>query len=451
MAGRVMVLDDQALMRDAMAETLTRCGYEVEALGSSRRALERLASSEVEVVVTDLRMPEADGLAVLKACQALTPPPAVIVVTAHGTVGNAVEAMKLGAFDYLTKPFEPAELEVAVGKALAHARLRNEREAYHQASEDRLGEPRLVGESPALSAVRTQLEKVAQSDAPVFLCGESGTGKEVAARLVHRMGPRRGRPFLGVNCAALSAGLLESELFGHEKGAFTGAESARQGRFELAAGGTLLLDEVTEMEERLQAKLLRVLQERTYERVGSSRTLKADARVIATTNRDPEAAVRDGSLRQDLYYRLNVLTVRIPPLRERPEDIPALCRHFLARRKRGVPRLTEEALARLKAYPFPGNVRELENLIERAVVLAEGETLGPELFPLAPPVRGNPEAPAATTLEEAERQLIAATLARFSGQRRRTAQALGIAERTLRDKIARYGLKEDSPQEASQS
>ena len=448
MSPLVAVIDDQALMRDSMAETLRRAGYEVEAFASSRRAIERLKEIEARVVITDLRMPEADGLAVLQACQALTPSPAVVVVTAHGTVSNAVEAMKLGAFDYLSKPFEPAELEVVVGKAVSHARLSRERQAFRTASEDRLGAASLVGESPAMRAVRAQLEKVAQSDATLLIHGESGAGKEVAARQVHRLGPRRDRPFLGVNCAALSAGLLESELFGHEKGAFTGADSARQGRFELAAGGSLLLDEVTEMDLHLQAKLLRVLQERAYERVGSSRAMKSEARVIATTNRDLAASVRERKLREDLYYRLNVLAVRLPPLRERASDLPLLCDHFLARSRRAA-RISPEAMERLAAYPFPGNVRELENLIERALVLSEGAVLGPELFPL--PSAGAPAGGEAETLdrmvglsmEEVERRLIAATLKRFGGERRRTAQTLGMAERTLRDKILRYGLKEE--------
>ena len=454
MPARVVVIDDQPLMRDSMAETLTRAGYEVEAFASSRKAVERLTAAEAQLVVTDLRMPELDGLGVLKACQELAPAPAVVVVTAHGTVANAVEAMKLGAFDYLTKPFEAAELEVVAGKAVANGQLRAERRAYQAASEDRLGEPRLVGDSATIRAVRNQLEKVGRSDATLLLHGESGTGKEVAARLVHRLGARRDRPFLGVNCAALSAGLLESELFGHEKGAFTGAEATRQGRFELAAGGTLLLDEVTEMDLHLQAKLLRVLQERTYERVGSSRTLRADARVIATSNRDLGAAVKERKLREDLYYRLNVLAVRLPPLRERLEDVPALCEYFLARRAgpRGRRlRIAPEALRSLAGYAFPGNVRELENLVERACVLADGEILGPECFNLLQQVSASSGATAdaaagdvaglvGMSMEEVEKRLIAATLERFGGERRRTAQALEMAERTLRDKIARYGL-----------
>ncbi len=443
----VVVLDDQALMRDSMAETLKRAGYEVESFASPRKALARLEEVEAALVITDLRMPEMDGVAVLKACQALTPSPAVIVVTAHGTVANAVEAMKLGAADYLTKPFEAAELEVVAGRAVAQVRLVGDRQSFRAASEDRAAS--LIGDSPAMKAVRAHLEKVAASDATLLIHGESGTGKEVAARLVHRLGPRRDRPFLGVNCAALSAGLLESELFGHEKGAFTGAETVRQGRFELAADGTLLLDEVTEMDGHLQAKLLRVLQERSYERVGSSRARRVDARVIATSNRDLEAAVRERRLREDLYYRLNVLAVRMPPLRERLEDVPVLCRHFLAKRGRRC-QPGPGALKALEAYAFPGNVRELENLVERAALLSDGaEVLGVEHFPLpslsVAGSSGDVSALVGVPLEEVERRLIEATLKRFGGERRRSAQALGLAERTLRDKILRYGLKE--PQE----
>ena len=442
----VVVVDDQALMRDSMSETLRRAGYEVEAFQSPKRALARLEEAQAALVITDLRMPEMDGVAVLKACQALTPAPAVIVVTAHGTVANAVEAMKLGAADYLTKPFEAAELEVVAGRAVANSRLASERESFRAASEDRGGA--LVGDSPAMRSVRAQLEKVAPSDATLLIHGESGTGKEVAARLAHRLGPRRESPFLAVNCAALSAGLLESELFGHEKGAFTGAESTRQGRFELAADGTLLLDEVTEMDAHLQAKLLRVLQERSYERVGSSRPRRAEARVIATSNRDLAQAVRERRLREDLYYRLSVLAVRMPPLRERLQDVPALCRHFLARRGRRCG-MGPGALKALESYAFPGNVRELENLVERAALLSDGAgVLGPEHFPLpaASGAGGGGEADVSglvgLPLEEMERRLIEATLKRFGGERRRSAQALGLAERTLRDKILRYGLKE---------
>jgi DNA-binding NtrC family response regulator len=364
------------------------------------------------------------------------------MVTAHGTVETAVGAMKRGAYDFIIKPFKLDEREMLVQRALEHRSLAAENEVLRA----RVGEaaPEAVW-GPSSRDLRDLLQRAAQSDATVLISGESGTGKEVAARTLHQLSPRRSAPFLAVNCAALSAGLLESELFGHEKGAFTGADKMRKGRFELAEGGTLLLDEVSEIEPGLQAKLLRVLQERVYERVGSSQLRRADVRIIATTNRSLPDEVARGRFRQDLYYRLNVIPVALRPLRERRDEIAPLAERFLkAHRKR----LAPAALRRLEAYAWPGNVRELGNVLERASVLCPGEEipedlLGPWLEGAgAPATQSAPGALAGVTLEDLERRAIEATLESTGGNREKAARLLGITSRTLRDKLKKWGSEE---------
>jgi DNA-binding NtrC family response regulator len=408
----------------------------------------------------------------------------VVVVTAFGSVETAVQAMKLGAFDYITKPFKADELGVVMERALRHRRILRENQFLRAELEGSPERFELVGRSPAVRRTLDLVERYAASSATVLIRGESGVGKELVARAIHTRSPRRDRPFLAVNCAALSAGLLESELFGHEKGAFTGADRMRQGRFELADGGTIFLDEVSEIDPKLQAKLLRVLQERSFERVGSSRTLQVDVRVLATSNRDLEREVREGRFREDLFFRLNILPIDVPPLRERRDDVPQLVEHFLEKRRRrqgGAARLvTEEAMAYLLSYSWPGNVRELENVIERAWVLVDGPVLGPEAFPglagdrsrpaaaaanfygTAPAAVGSngtmasaanpfgsgaailPESPgklAGLSIEEVERVMIRDALRRYRGHQRRTASELGIGVRTLRTKIKKWGLE----------
>jgi DNA-binding NtrC family response regulator len=436
----IWVIDDEAILRDAMAEALRRAGHRVESFESARPALERLGSEPCDLVITDLRLPDLDGIAVLEEVRRAAPDVPVLVVTAHGTVESAVGAMKKGAYDYILKPFRLEELEALVERALAHRRLEVENEVLRARVGD-AAEPEAVW-GPATRGVLALLERAAQSDATVLITGESGTGKEVAARTLHRLSRRRAGPFLCVNCAALSAGLLESELFGHEKGAFTGADRLRKGRFELADGGTLLLDEVGEIDPALQAKLLRVLQERSFERVGSSRTRRADVRVVATTNRDLPAEVARGRFREDLYYRLNVLPVRMPPLRERREEIPLLAEHFLARHRKDI---SAAAMRALCAYDWPGNVRELANLLERAAVLCPGDEISAEMIApwLEAPVRA-PLSLAGRTLEEIERRAIEENLRACGGNRERAARVLGISARTLRDKLKKWNGTEKS-------
>jgi two-component system response regulator HydG len=481
MASLVLVVDDKELMRDGVAETIRRTGCEVALAADGDAALASLAARRPDAVVTDLRMPGMGGIELLERLRAIDDEVPVIVMTAYGEIETAVRAMRLGAFDYITKPFEGDELVITVKRALAHARLARENAvlragaapAHAPAATELRGVDRLVGSSPAMRRVAQQILAVADSQGTVLICGESGTGKEVVARAIHETAPRRSAPFLAVNCAALSESLLESELFGHERGAFTGADRLRKGRFELADRGTLLLDEVSEVPPQVQAKLLRVLQERGFERVGSSITIGVDVRVIATSNRDlPRAAAR-GDFRQDLFFRLNVLPIHLPPLRDRSEDVPPLAGHFLAEicRREGRPpiRFADDALDLLRAYPWPGNVRELQNICERAVVLApakgsagviERGWIEPWLgvaslvpAPVPPPAAPLPHAeiepapfpssvsfviPPGRTLEEIERETIVQTLRRLGGHRQKTARALGIGVRTLGLKLKKW-------------
>jgi DNA-binding NtrC family response regulator len=443
--ARILIVDDQDMMRDSLAQILVREGYEVVAASDGASAGARLGAARFDLLITDLRMPKMTGLELLAEAKRLRPDMPVVLMTAFATVANAVEAMKLGAYDYIQKPFNGEEIKLLVDRTLEHSRLRLENQAYRSMTE--IGSPRpLVGEGPAMEQVRQKIELVSRSNATVLIRGESGTGKEIVARAIHMASPRRERPMLAVNCAALSENLLESELFGHEKGAFTGADKLRRGRFELADGGTLLLDEISEIAPALQAKLLRVLQESCFERVGSSLTQQVDVRVIATTNRNLENCVEEGEFRRDLFYRLNVVPIEIPPLRNRLEDIPELCRHFIhqaSKRERTAFRHIEpEAISLLQHYNWPGNVRELQNIIERAVVLENepgvirAQTIEPWLkqhhaAPIAEGLAGRP-------LADIEKQVILSTLQQFKGHRVRTASALGIGVRTLGMKLKRW-------------
>jgi len=434
--SRILIIDDEAILRDAAAEALRRAGHAVDAFDAGRPALDAFAQTGHDLVLSDLRMPGMDGVAVLEEAKKIAPDVPFIMVTAFGTVETAVGAMKKGAYDFIIKPYRLEELEALVARALEHRMLSVENEVLRARVGD--AEERAAVWSSATKDIHDLLERAAQSDATVLISGESGTGKEVAARTLHQLSKRRAAPFLCVNCAALSAGLLESELFGHEKGAFTGADRLRKGRFELADGGTLLLDEVSEIDPGLQAKLLRVLQERSFERVGSSQSKRADVRVIATTNRDLPAEVEKGRFRQDLYYRLNVLPVRLKPLRERREEIPMLVEHFLAKHRK---RVSKGAMNRLCAYDWPGNVRELGNIVERAAVLSagdeiSGETIQPWLEGSARPAQAIVGQP----LENVERRVIEENLKANGGNREKTARILGITSRTLRDKLKRWGV-----------
>jgi len=444
--ARILVVDDQELMRDSLAGTLVREGHEVVACNDGPAAALRLQGARFDVLITDVKMPKMSGLELLAEVRRLRPEMPVVLMTAFATVATAVEAMKLGAYDYIQKPFDGDEIRMLVERTLEHSRLVRENQALRSIAEAAAPRP-LVGSSDAMDDIRRQIDRVARSSATVLIRGESGTGKEVVARAIHQASARRERPMLAVNCAALSENLLESELFGHEKGAFTGADRLRRGRFELADGGTLLLDEISEIAASLQAKLLRVLQENTFERVGSSLSQQVDVRVIATTNRNLEQSVVEGRFRQDLFYRLNVVPIELPPLRQRVGDIPELCRHFLhqiARRENSVFRhLEPEALRLLQRYPWPGNIRELQNIIERACVLEaeagviQAATIEPWLQ-IGPPREAAIADLAGKPLADIERQVILSTLEQFKGHRQKTAGALGIGVRTLGMKLKRW-------------
>jgi DNA-binding NtrC family response regulator len=447
---RILVVDDDELMRDSLGQTLAGVGYQVETARSGREGLDNLKRQSFELVLTDLRMPEVGGIELLEELRRQGDETPVILITAYGAIDTAVSAMKGGASDYIVKPFQRDTLLVAVEKALAHEKLRRENAFFRrQTGADPDTRP-IIGQSAAIKGALLLVEKYAPSSGTVLIRGASGTGKELFARLLHHASPRRTNPFLSVNCAALSAGLLESELFGHEKGAFTGAERRNIGRFEIADGGTLLLDEVSEIDTRLQAKLLRVLQEKEFDRVGNARTIKVDVRVVATTNRDLEREVAQGRFREDLYFRLTQLVIDVPPLADRKEDIPLLAEHFLRHAVRAhggkKVRLSTEALESLAAYSWPGNVRELENLIERAYLLCEGDVIGPEILGVtlkrsAQLVRIDGEAFIGKKAEDVERAHILATLRHTGWHQKRAAELLGIGVRTLREKIKRWNLR----------
>jgi len=439
--GRILVVDDDEGVRSFLAEALAEFGHEVVQAEGGQQAISELARSAFDLVLTDLKMPGIDGMAVLKHVRAEQPDAEVIMLTAHGTVETAVEAMKLGAFDYLQKPISgPDELGLLVSRALERRELIAVKDHARRQQEQEIS---LSFGAPAMESVVGALRRVASTQATVLLLGESGTGKEVAARALHRWSSRAEGPFVAVNCSALSPAILESELFGHEKGAFTGAHAQRRGRLELAEGGTFFLDEIGELKPELQVKLLRVVQERKFERVGGNRTVVANVRWIAATNADLESMVADGAFREDLYHRLAVFPVRIPPLRERREDIVPIARFLLeqisAELGRPVLRLEDGAEKWLQSSEWPGNVRQLRNVLERCAILSDGPFLdvglgAPEQIPAN--ARG-----ATKRLSDLERQAIVNALAETGGNRKKTAESLGISVRTLYDKIERYGLR----------
>ena len=444
-AGRVLVVDDHATARESMADVLRRAGHKVDCLASAIEALRALERESYDVVVTDLQMPGMDGLEFIRQLERRPHGAQVLMVTAHASIASAVEAMRHGAFDYIEKPFDADGLEQLVARALAQGRLLDAGDLPSPAAE---GEPgTMIGGSLAMRELRSRIAQVAPTPETVLITGESGVGKELVAQAVHAHSDRRQKPFVGLNCPVLSAQLMESELFGHERGAFTGADAPRTGRFELADGGTLLLDEISEIDPHLQSKLLRVLQEKTFERVGSSHTRRIDARILATTNRDLRAEVAAGRFREDLYFRLAVVPLRVPPLRERREDVPELLEHFLGQASRRLQRpcceLEPAARQLLIDYHWPGNVRELENIVRRACVLNAGDCIRADelrpwlIDPLGDDRRG--PTPVGASMHDMERQLIVATLEHYGGHRAKTAEALGIGLRTLSGKIKQYG------------
>ncbi|MCP4249690.1 MAG: sigma-54-dependent Fis family transcriptional regulator [bacterium] len=445
--AHICVVDDKELIRDSLVETLGREDHRVTPFADPVEALETVRSGGFDLVLTDMKMPRLDGIGLIRELRSAGCEMPILVMTAFATVSSAVEAMKLGAFDYIQKPFDADAIVVQVERALQHSRLTRDNEALRTTVSDLCEDRPIIGESRAMTQLRQRIARVAASDATVLISGESGTGKELVARAIHAASGRAERPLLCLNCAALSGNLLESELFGHERGAFTGADRMRKGRFELADGGTLLLDEISEMALPLQAKLLRVLQEGEFERVGSSSTRRADVRIVATTNRNLGDWTARRRFRADLYYRLNVLPLAIPPLRERIDDLPTLVEHFLDRmaRREGRAPLTIEpaALLLLQDYAWPGNVRELENICQRAVAMVGDGAITSGL--LDPWICGGPQPTQEFTnlrhgrmMEDAERQLIERVLARQGGHRAKTAKALGIGVRTLGMKLKQW-------------
>ncbi len=447
----ILLVEDDIPQRKTLKGFLEKRGYRVLAAGSADQGLALAQGEPVQLLLTDLRLGGPDGIDLLSHLKERFDDVQGIVLTAYGTVDDAVRAMRAGAYDFVSKPVDLLRLEALIEKALEKASLTRENRSLRQVVENQGIFSAIVGESDGISRMKKLAAKVAPSNASVLILGESGTGKEVLARALHLASPRKSRPFVTINAAALPATLIESELFGHEKGAFTGAIATKKGRFEIADGGTLFLDEVGEIPLHIQVKLLNVLQSNQFERVGGAATLRTDVRIIAATNRDIVKQLEDGTFREDLYYRLNVVTMKIPPLRERREDIPLLARHFLHKQADlvgGRPLgIDEEAMSLLMTYPFPGNIRELENWIERAHVLAEGDTLTkedlPDLHTLAPTADGHmpPEnAGLEAQVAALETTLIRRALDEAGGNQSAAARALQITERNIRYKMKKYGM-----------
>ena len=452
---RVLVVDDEQSMRELLAITLRRVGYDVTLADGGAGAIERLGRERFDLVVTDLRMQESGGMDVLRAVRARAPETVVVVVTAYASTETAVEAMKLGAYDYVTKPFKLDEIRVTPANALERKRLKDENRALRRQltrSEPFAG---FVGKSAGMQTVFDTIRKTADSGSTVLVTGESGTGKELVARALHEMSDRRARPFVSINCGAMPEALMEAELFGHVKGAFTGAVTSSEGLFAAADGGTLFLDEITEIPPSLQVKLLRAIQERNVRRIGDVRDIPVDVRLIAASNRDVTAAVAEGVLREDLFYRLNVIPVQLPPLRERRDDIPLLVAHFIekvaAAQAKTIRGVTPEAMAVLESHHWPGNIRQLENVIERAMVLGSGDVIDVDALPpdLRQPSRPGElpvDLPAdgldlEAMLARIEQRYIEMALERTSGVQTRAAELLKVSFRQFRYKLRKHSLR----------
>jgi DNA-binding NtrC family response regulator len=454
----ILVVDDDAAMRDYLREELEHERFRVETAASGRTGIERVKQGGIDLVVSDVKMPDLDGLDLLREVREVHPTPSVITITAFGSIDTAIRAVKLGAFDYITKPFEIEQLVLVIEKALSELALRSEVVRLREEVARSVRFDNIIGRSRAMQEVFALVRRVATSQASVLITGESGTGKELVARAIHAHSPRASRPFVAVNCAAIPETLLESDLFGYKRGAFTDARADRPGLFVEAAGGTLFLDEIGELPLPLQPKLLRVLQEREVRPLGASKSERVDVRVLAATNRQLEKRLKDGRFREDLFYRLNVIHIDLPPLRERSEDVLPLAEHFLARsaQRAGKPlrAFKESAKKILLGYAWPGNVRELENVVERAVALAEGEIVAPEDLP--PPMRDRKNQDRITTalaqgltLDELEREYIQRVLEAEGGNKTRAAQRLGLDRKTLYRKLDEYAASPGSvPAEA---
>ncbi len=450
---RILVAEDDPATRRAWSELISSWGHRVEAAADGEQTLNLIDSFAPHLLLLDLRLPRKDGFAVLDAIRekGLDLNQRTIVISGHGDIPDAVRAMKLGVYDYMRKPVDPAHLRIVLANLAQHLSVSQENVRLQKLLRKAGQFGKLVGRSSAMQRVMALIEQLAPSTASVIVRGESGTGKELVARTIHDLSPRRSGPYVAVNCAALPETLMESELFGHERGAFTGADRRREGCFELATGGTLLLDEITEMKIDLQAKLLRVIEEQKLRRLGGTSEISLDVRVLAASNRNLEDALRDGALREDLYYRLNVFTIELPPLRDRPEDIPDLVEHFIrefseadSRPAKGV---NNEAFEVLRSYRWPGNVRQLRNVIQRALIVSSGalieaDDLPPEIRRLSSNTAGTFELPLGSSLDDLEREFIRRTLEFTSGNKPRAAELLGISLKTLYNRLERYQAKD---------
>jgi len=457
--SQILVIDDNQTMREGMAVIISKMGHKVFAAANGPEGLQVAEMEPLDLVLTDLKMEGMDGIAVLDEVKQRNPQTVVMLITAYGTIETAVEAMQKGAFDFITKPFSQEELRFRVEKALDHHKLSKEKvrleheNAYLREAE--AGGPafeEMIGQSPVIEKIKETVEKVAGGDSTVFIHGESGTGKELIARAIHEASPRHENPFIKLNCSALAEGVLESELFGHEKGSFTGAHKRRIGRFELADKGTLFLDEIGDISPMIQLRLLRVLQEREFERVGGTETIKVDVRVVCATNKDLMEEIKKGNFREDLYYRLHIIPIEVPPLRDRSDDIPVLVEHFLKklveRTRKNVTSVSEKAMKMLMSYQWPGNIRELENVIEQSMVLCEGEAINEDDLPSF--IGGDGGAgsiqaqlgskPLPEMLDDIERELIKEAYAKANGVKTETAKLLGIKTSALYYKLEKYGI-----------
>ena len=453
--ARLLVVDDEQSMREFLEIFLRREGYAVSTASDVDMAIAHLENDEIDLVITDMQMPEKTGLDLILAARNVSPETLMIVVTAFGTTDSAISAMKEGAYDYLTKPFKVDELRIVIEKALEKKLLSNENHRLREELRSQSRDRNIIGHSRAMQEVFDLIAQVAETKTNVLVAGESGTGKELVARAIHEQSDRASENFVAINCGAIPENLLESELFGHVKGAFTGAVQSKEGLFETAAGGTLFLDEIGELSQPLQVKLLRALQEKNIRRVGDTVDREIDVRIVSATNRRLEEEVAEGRFREDVYYRLNVIQLTLPPLRKRKEDIPLLAQHFIRRFSaelgKEVEGMDAEAFDQLSAYGFPGNVRELENLIERAVALARGPVIGPDLLP--PTVKSAPaQATAARVSEEGvdleslvadyERSLLEEALVQSGGVKKRAARLLGISFRSFRYRLEKLGIED---------
>ncbi len=449
MKSRLLIVDDETDSREALAELAQRWGYDVQTAVDGTEALRRAVEWHPDVILTDLVMPNMDGLWLLRAVRTDLPDCPVVLLTGRGTIQTAVQAIKEGAYDFIEKPLEVSRLRIVLDRALEKKETLREVQLLKRRLAALAPGTDMIGSGPAIQRVFELVAKVAPSVASVVITGQSGTGKEVVARAIHNLSPRRDKPFLALNCAAIPATLIESELFGYERGAFTGAVERRLGNFELANGGTLFLDEIGELPLELQAKFLRVLEERKIRRLGGRSEVEVDVRVLCASARDLKEEIRSGRFREDLYFRLHVFTIELPPLKQRKEDIPLLVHHFIekfnAETGKHVQGVTPAAMAVLQAYPWPGNIRELRNTVERAVILVDGDVIGEEQLP--PDVQ--PARPEATTLrlplglalDQVEKEYLLASLQRNGGNKSRTAEALGISEKTLYNKLNRYAAE----------